>query len=77
MIFRAEMSNEEMLGGVWKYRQVADKISLGGIDDDDDENTDFTDDSALSTPLPAGEAAFFDPFHPQVVEPDSGKVNVL
>ena len=41
---------------------MADKISLGGFDED--ENTDFTDDSALSTPMPVAETedmAFFDP----------------
>ena len=48
-----------MLGGVWQYRQTADDISLN--DDDDNESTDFTDDSALSTPLPSGDVAFFDP----------------
>lgn len=52
----------EMLGGVWKYRQNADDISLNDDDDvDDDDDTDFTDDSALSTPLPSADVAFFDP----------------
>ena len=49
---------------MWQFRQAADAISLGGLEeDDDDENTDCTDDSTLSTPLPASDAAFFDPFH--------------
>lgn len=49
---------------MWQYRQIADQISLGGdVDNDDDESTDFTDDSTLSTPLPSADVSFFDPFH--------------
>ena len=48
---------EQDLGGVWQYRQAIDNISL----DEDDEETDFTDDSTLSTPLPETDMSFFDP----------------
>ena len=54
------------LGGVWHHRQLADRISLGEMDED----TDYTDDSALSTPLPdvttesTADVAFFDPLAP-------------
>ncbi len=49
------------LGGVWKYRQAADDISIDDLGDDD---TDFTDESSLGTPLPDTEMSFFDPLHP-------------
>ncbi len=57
--FTREPSMEEILGGVWRYRQIAEEISLGG--EEEDEQTDYTDESALSTPLPSAELAFFDP----------------
>ena len=62
---------EELLGGVWRYRQLAERISLGDMDED----TDFTDDSALSTPQPDAQpdsetaaAAFFDPLYTERTE---------
>ena len=57
--YRVESSSS--LGGVWKYRQAADEIS---IDDLGDDETDFTDESSLGTPLPDTEMSFFDPLHP-------------
>ena len=58
-LIRVESSSS--LGGVWKYRQAADEISIDDLGDDD---TDFTDESALGTPLPDTEMSFFDPLHP-------------
>ena len=57
----------ESLGGVWRFQQLADKISLGECDDDD--GTDVTDDSALNTPQPNNTetVAFFDPLFSQEV----------
>ena len=59
---RSEINDVE-LGGVWQYRQtVEEDLSLNGDAEEDDENTDFTDESALSTPLPADtDIGFFDP----------------
>jgi hypothetical protein len=55
-------TDDDLLGGVWQYHQAAERISLGGLDDED-ESTDFTDDSALSTPMPrSGGPDFFEPF---------------
>lgn len=55
------------LGGVWQYRQVGDDISLNGEDEEED-NKDFFDEEALSTPLPADTGiGFFDPLN----QPDS------
>ena len=55
-------SQEDLLGGVWQFRQVADDISLGEEDEDSQTDTDVTDtDSAISTPVPEAEMAFFDP----------------
>lgn len=63
-------SQEDLLGGVWQYRQVADDISIGDDDDDDDvdeddggshTDTDATDTDSNPTPLPQGDIAFFDP----------------
>ncbi len=45
------------LGGVWKFRQLADEISLDDIEDDDEDDDD---DASLTT----SDMADFDPFHP-------------
>jgi hypothetical protein len=55
-----------LLGGVWKYRQNEDAISIGDDEEDDDDDsqtdTDYTDtDSAVTSPLPKGELDYFDP----------------
>ncbi len=61
VIHRVESSTS--LGGVWKFRQAADEISIDDLGDLDDE-TDFTDESSLGTPLPDTDMSFFDPLHP-------------
>lgn len=53
---------------MWKFRQTADEIS---IDDLGDDETDFTDESSLGTPLPDTEMSFFDPLHPVPAESSS------
>lgn len=45
---------------MWQYRQSADNISIEDTDSED-ENTDFSDTSGISTPLPDTDMAFFDP----------------
>ncbi|XP_013397496.1 ribosomal protein S6 kinase delta-1 [Lingula anatina] len=46
------------LGGVWKFPAVDEDLNFNS---DDNEDTDFTDDSALNTPLPDTDISFFDP----------------
>ena len=74
-LFSSRVESSSSLGGVWKFRQAADEIS---IDDLGDDETDFTDESTLGTPLPDTEMSFFDPLHPVSTGTDqeSGAVGV-
>jgi hypothetical protein len=57
-------SRDDDLGGVWQYRQSMDNISLNSNEiGGSEEDTDFTDESALSTPLPDSDMSFFDPLN--------------
>ena len=75
-LFSSRVESSSSLGGVWKFRQAADEIS---IDDLGDDETDFTDESTLGTPLPDTEMSFFDPLHPVspgTTNQESGAVGV-
>ncbi|XP_064623256.1 ribosomal protein S6 kinase delta-1-like [Lineus longissimus] len=65
-----EENKEDDLGGVWQYRQSMDNISLNSNElGGSEEDTDFTDESALSTPLPDSDMSFFDPI---IEAPEAG-----